>query len=405
MKPPNIRYIFIFVFLLLVTGAACGLSSLEDQATPEAIIEAEIVNSSSESSTSASSGSQQSAVVTALTNNAIAGSARQVVGSLDLQSRLIELYNMVNPSVVQILVYTSQTDSLPLGRGSGFVYDSEGRIVTNNHVVADGEVLEVVFADGTRSYAEVVGRDVDSDLAVIDAETIPTSANPVVLGDSDALLVGQLVIAIGNPFGEQGSMSLGIVSGLGRSLESQRILENNIGSYTLPEVIQTDAPINPGNSGGPLLNMDGEVIGVNSAIRTMTGVNSGVGFSIPVNAVHQIAPVLIDEGEFTYSYMGVSIQSLNLNLQDLYDLPQPVGAYVTGVTPNAPADQAGLISANRANRLGGDLIVAINDEPVLDTESLIAYLVFDTRVGETVELTVIRDGETIELPMTLGARP
>jgi 2-alkenal reductase len=343
--------------------------------------------------------------VTALTNNAIAGSARQAVGSLDLQSRLIELYNLVNPSVVQILVYTSQTDSLPLGSGSGFVFDSEGRIVTNNHVVADGEVLEVVFADGTRSYAEVVGRDLDSDLAVIDAETIPPSVKPVVLADSDALLVGQLVIAIGNPFGEQGSMSLGIVSGLGRSLESQRILENSIGTYTLPEVIQTDAPINPGNSGGPLLNMDGEVIGVNSAIRTTTGVNSGVGFSIPVNAVRQIAPVLIDEGEFTYSYMGVSIQSLNLNLQDLYDLPQAVGAYVTGVTPNAPADQAGLISANRATRLGGDLIIAINDEPVLDTESLIAYLVFDTHVGETVELTVIRDGETLGLPMTLGARP
>ena len=405
MKPLKARYIHIFMVLLLVTGAACGLSSLGDQSTAETTTETEDLTSLSESSSAPDPGSQQSTVVTALTNNAIADSARQAVGSLDLQSRLIELYNLVNPSVVQILVYTSQSDSSPLGSGSGFVFDSQGRIVTNNHVVADGEVFEVVFADGTRSYAEIVGRDVDSDLAVIDAETVPSSADPVVLGDSDALLVGQLVIAIGNPFGEQGSMSLGIVSGLGRSLQSQRILENSIGTYTLPEVIQTDAPINPGNSGGPLLNMEGEVIGVNSAIRTTTGVNSGVGFSIPVNAVNQIVPVLIDEGEFTYSYMGVAIQSLNLNLQDLYDLPQPVGAYVTGVTPNAPADQAGLIPANRADRRGGDLIVAINDEPVLDTESLIAYLVFDTRVGETVELTVIRDGETIELPMTLGARP
>ena len=198
---------------------------------------------------------------------------------------------------------------------------------------------------------------------------------------------------------------MGIISGLGRSLESQRILDNSIGTYSLPEVIQTDAPINPGNSGGPLLNMDAQVVGVNSAIRTTTGVNSGVGFSIPVNAVKQIIPVLIDEGEYSYSFMGVSIQSLNLNLQERYDLPQSFGAYVTGITPDAPADEAGLIAASRSDGRGGDLIVAINNHMVEDTEALIAYLVFESTVGQTVNLTVIRDGETINLPMTLGARP
>ena len=179
-----------------------------------------------------------------------------------------------------------------VGSGSGFVYSAEGYIVTNSHVVADADTFEVVFANGQRESADLIGADVDADLAVIKVDELPGGVEPLPLAEPGNLRVGQFVAAIGNPFGEQGSMSLGIVSGLDRSLRSQR--EGGVGSqYSLPEVIQTDAPINPGNSGGPLLNLKGEVVGVNAAIRTLTGTNSGVGFSIPVDAVRQIVPSLI----------------------------------------------------------------------------------------------------------------
>ncbi|MFN2222288.1 MAG: trypsin-like peptidase domain-containing protein [Chloroflexota bacterium] len=332
-------------------------------------------------------------------------SNQQDITALDLEQKLIDLYAQVNPAVVHILVYTGLDEFVPLGSGSGFVYSQDGYIVTNNHVVEEGREFEVVFFDGSRRRAEVIGADVDSDLAVIKVDSIPESARVISLGDSDQLRVGQLVIAIGNPFGEQGSMSMGIVSGLGRSLESQRQLDGSGGRYSLPQVIQTDAPINPGNSGGPLIDLDGQVVGINSAIRSTTGVNSGVGFSIPVNAVTRIIPKLIADGEYIYSYMGVQIQSLNLNTQDLFGLPQVQGAYVTGVTEGGPAADAGLIPADLNDGTGGDLIVAIDGEPILDTESLIAYLVFHTEVGQTIDLSVIRGGETISVPLTLGARP
>jgi S1-C subfamily serine protease len=327
------------------------------------------------------------------------------VSAQDLEDKLIDLYARVNPSVVHILVYTSQDEYVPLGSGSGFVYNEDGYIVTNNHVVEDGGEFEVVFFDGSRRRADVIGTDVDGDLAVIKVDSLPDSARVIELGDSDQLKVGQLVIAIGNPFGEQGSMSMGIVSGLGRSLESQRQLDTSGGRYSLPQVIQTDAPINPGNSGGPLINLDGQVVGINSAIRSTTGVNSGVGFSIPSNAVTRIVPKLITEGAYTYSYIGVQIQSLNLNTQELFGLTQVQGAYVTGVTEGGPAADAGLVPADLNDGTGGDLIVAIDGQPILDTESLIAYLVFHTEVGQTINLTVIRGGETVSVPLTLGARP
>jgi 2-alkenal reductase len=341
----------------------------------------------------------------ATAQNAPAASQELQAGVLELEQRLIDLYALVNPSVVHILVYTSRSDPLPLGSGSGFIFDSNGHIVTNNHVVEDGGEFEVVFSDGSRRRADVIGRDIDSDLAVIEVESLPGSYSPVTLGNSDDLRVGQLVIVLGNPFGEQGSMSLGIVSGLGRSLRSQREPDSVRGRYSLPEVVQTDAPINPGNSGGPLVNLNGEVVGVNSAILTATGVNSGVGFSIPVNAIRRIVPVLIEDGSYVYAYMGVQIQSLNLNLQERFELTQPTGAYVTSITGSGPAEDAGLIPASDFDGTGGDLIIAIDGSPVRDTEELIAYLVFHAIVGQTVDLTVIRDGDTIIVPLTLGERP
>jgi 2-alkenal reductase len=330
------------------------------------------------------------------------------LGGMDagLEATLVELYRKTNPAVVHIFVRND------LGRiegtGSGFVVDEDGHIITNNHVVQGADALEVAFANGERRQAETIGLDVDSDLAVIKVESLPPGVSPIPLGDSNAVAVGQFVVAIGNPFAEAGSMSIGIVSGLGRTLSSQRIAEGG-GFYSLPRVIQTDAAINPGNSGGPLLNLQGEVIGVNSAIRTDTGANSGVGFSIPVNAVRRITPALIAEGHYRYPFLGIRMTDLDLLLKDRLGLATTSGAYVTGVTEGGPAEKAGIIAGGVGDqgeaRSGGDLIIAINGTPVTGTDELISYLVFETEVGQTVTMTVIRNGSEIDIPLTLGERP
>ena len=326
--------------------------------------------------------------------------------STDLEETLIALYERVNPSVVHIFVLDEQ--SFLAGTGSGFVYDADGYIVTNNHVVAGSGGLEVVFIDGQRRNAEVIGTDVDSDLAVIKVDSLPEGVQPLPLGDSNSVRVGQFAVAIGNPFEEEGSLSLGIISGLGRSLTSDRIAEGG-GRYSLPQVIQTDAAINPGNSGGPLLNLAGEVIGVNSAIRTSTGTNSGVGFSIPVNAVHRVIPALISDGVYHYPYIGIRMTSIDLATQAELGLPQPTGIYVTDVTPDSPASAAGLRASGFNDTVGilpgGDFIIAVDGRPVAEPDDLISFLVFDAEVGQTINLTVIRDGEQIQVPLTLGERP
>jgi S1-C subfamily serine protease len=271
--------------------------------------------------------------------------------------------------------------------------------------VAAGRRYEVVFADGERLQATLVGADADSDLAVIKVDELPDGVEPLPLADADSIQVGQFAIAIGNPFGEQGSMSLGIISGLGRSLRSQRET-TALSSYSLPQVIQTDAPINPGNSGGPLLNLEGQVIGVNAAIASTTGTNSGVGFSIPVAAVKRIVPSLITDGEYVYPYMGASFDAeISLDEQAVYDVPQTQGAYLVSVTPGGPAAQAGLIAADPRTGEGGDLIIDIDDQPIDGFSDLNSYLVFHTQVGQTIEITVLRGDEPVVLPLTLGARP
>jgi 2-alkenal reductase len=320
------------------------------------------------------------------------------VAAKNVESALINIYQRANPAVVFILVP-------PVGSGSGFVIDEDGYIVTNNHVVENGREYEVLFSSGERRNADLVGQDIDSDLAVLQVDDLPTEVEPLVLGSSDSLVVGQLVAAIGNPFGEQGSMSLGIISGLGRSLQSERELEGG-SSYALPQVIQTDAPINPGNSGGPLLNLQAEVIGVNSAIASRTGTNSGVGFSIPVDAVRRIAPSLIESGSYDYPYIGAGFESdISLDEQKFYDLTQTQGAYLLNITEGSPADQAGLIAANVSTRRGGDLIIAIDGTPIEDFADLNSYLVFQTEVGQQINLTLLRGGERTELMLTLGSRP
>lgn len=320
------------------------------------------------------------------------------VATDDLQTSLIDVYQQANPAVVYVIVP-------PLGTGSGFVYSEEGHIITNNHVIAGGESYEIEFAGGEGLEAELVGADVDSDLAVLKVDELPAGIEPLPLAATDSLAVGQLVVAIGNPFGEQGSMSLGIISALDRSLPSQRDLGTG-SSYSLPEVIQTDAPINPGNSGGPLLNLKGEVVGVTSAIVSTTGTNSGVGYSIPVQAVRQIAPALIAEGEYVYPYMGAGFDDeVSLSEQSIYGLSQTQGSYVLNVVADSPADEAGLVAADPATGRGGDLLIAIDGHPVIDFGDLNSYLVFQTEVGQTVELTILRNGEEMVLPLTLAARP
>jgi 2-alkenal reductase len=326
--------------------------------------------------------------------------------TLPLQDMLTALYEKANPSVVYILVTRGSASlSLYVGSGSGFVYDSDGTIVTNYHVVDPGDRYEIVFWNGDRSRAALRGSDPDSDLAVLQVESLPAGSNPLPLADSSTFEVGQFVVAIGSPFGAQGSMSLGIVSALGRSLPSQRTTEAG-SSYSLPQVIQIDAPINPGNSGGPLLNLQGEVMGVNSAIATTTGTNSGVGFSIPVDVLKRVVPNLLEQGWVAYPYMGMAFDSeITLDDQEFYGIVQTRGAYVVSVTPGSPADIAGLIAANSQTLRGGDLVIAIDDRPIQDFAELNTYLVLETEVGQTIELTVLRGNETLVLPLTLGMRP
>jgi 2-alkenal reductase len=421
------RQIFVLVLVLLILLAACSRAADSNEVEPVATVDtskiADVVLAEIEARLAGQLGGQnenQAADLPPVDSDAIAESVLAEVEARlaqedepaptasplaaadmnigDLQEALVSLYQQANPAVVFILVP-------PLGSGSGFVLNNQGFIVTNNHVVDGGREYEVVFASGERRDADLIGRDEDSDLAVIQVNQLPAGVTPLSLGSSDELSVGQFVVAIGNPFGEQGSMSLGIVSGLGRSLQSQRELSGG-SSYSLPEVVQTDAPINPGNSGGPLLNLDGEVVGVNSAIRTVTGTNSGVGFAIPVDAVSRIVPSLIDGGAYDYPFLGAAFDSeISLDEQAVYDLPQTQGAYVLNVTEDGPADQAGLVSANESNGRGGDLIIEIDKQQINDFGDLNSYLVFNTTVGQTIEITVLRSGERVDLPLTLGSRP
>jgi S1-C subfamily serine protease len=389
----NHKYIYLILLVLLMTMACVVPSAVQPDGdagvNTEEIVETVLAQVELELA-------QQSEVAATMDAPApVTEVSWEVEG---LQETLTRLYQEVNPSVVYIIV--SSTSS-----GSGFVYGEDGYIVTNHHVATAGRSYEVIFASGERMEATLIGADADSDLAVIKVDELPDGVKPLPLADADGIQVGQFAVAIGNPFGEQGSMSLGIISGLGRSLRSQRETAT-ASTYSLPQVIQTDAPINPGNSGGPLLNLDGEVIGVNAAIASTTGTNSGVGFSIPVAAVKRVVPSLIEDGKYVYPYLGASFDAeITLDEQALYGVSQTLGAYVVSVTPGSPADNAGLIAANSRTGEGGDLVVEIDGYPINDFSDLNSYLVFHTQVGQTIEITVLRGGERVVLPLTLGARP
>ena len=326
---------------------------------------------------------------------------------LPFDTNLTELYTQLNPGVVNIQVFVNQGFG-GQGAGSGFILDEEGHIITNNHVVAQADEVTVIFYNGFEANAEVIGLDDDSDLAVLQVEELAEGAFPLVLGDSDQVQTGEWVVAIGNPFSLGGSITLGIVSAVGRSIPS------GITPFAIPQAIQTDAAINPGNSGGPLLNLHGEVIGVNVQILTSgtTIANSGVGFAVPVNVVRRVVPVLIDQGGYEWPWLGVNQPaSVNLLLVQANDLPTQQGVYIHEVVPGGPADQAGLEGSTGSKSVnglpiptGGDVILEVDGRPLASLDELLSEIAF-RNPGDDMEFTILRDGDEQQLTVTLEARP
>jgi S1-C subfamily serine protease len=331
-----------------------------------------------------------------------------------LEAQVEAVYDQAGTAVVNITSVTYAYDFFfnPVpqeGSGSGFVYDSQGHIVTNYHVIEDAEELSVTLADGRTYSAEVVGEDPTNDLAVIriDAEDLP---EPVPLGDSDVLRVGQFVVAIGNPFGLERTLTAGVISSLGRVIRGP---DNRF----IGEVIQTDAAINPGNSGGPLLDLRGRVIGVNSQIVSPSQANAGVGFAVPSNTVRRVVPELIARGRYPHPWLGIEPISLTAERARAFrqagmEGMVEHGVLVLQVVPGGPAEEAGIRGGSRLVQigryrvpLGGDIITAINGEPIDDYQDLTVYLETETQVEDTVDVTVIRDGEEQTLEVTLEERP
>ena len=312
------------------------------------------------------------------------------------------IYDQASPSVVAISVSNEQGN----GAGSGFVIDIDGHIVTNAHVVDAAEEIIVNFLDGTITRAELIGIDLASDLAVIQVDIPADQLNPIAFANSDDLVVGQTVLAIGSPFGQRWTLTSGIVSALDRTI--QGLTEFSVGG-----VIQTDTSINPGNSGGPLLNLNGEVVGVNSQIISQTRSSAGIGFAIPANLTQRVAQYLIDDGEMSYSYIGISGGDVTLGIMELLELPNNFrGVVVNQVVADGPAARSNLQQIAETRTADGeligvqlDIITAIDGTPIYGMNDLITYLARNTRPDQTVNLTVLRNGtEEIQLPLTLGSR-
>ncbi len=337
----------------------------------------------------------------------------QVLEYTEGEDALVDLYKNVNPGVVSILVYTS---SGGIGQGSGFVYDLDGHIITNYHVIENATEIEVTFPEGTRTHGEVIGTDMDSDIAVVKVDVAEDVLHPLTLGSSSALEVGQFVIAIGNPFGFSGTMTTGVISALGRVLDSIRSSESG-SAYGAGDTIQTDAAINPGNSGGPLLNLNGEVIGINRAIYDETSSafesasNSGIGFAVPIDMVKKVVPTLISEGSYDYPYLGISsLDGLTMDeIEAMGFDANAQGVFVLEVTANGPADNAGIRAGTRTTKYqglyaGGDLIVAVDGVTVKNYNQLLTYLFMNKAPGDTMVITVLRNGSEKELTVTLDSR-
>ncbi|MRS02627.1 PDZ domain-containing protein [bacterium] len=369
--------------------------------------------------------------------------ANPVIGSLSsYQAALEEIYTKVNPSVVNIQVIekaqvasntttenpfanipgfefyfgspstpNQQSPSQPTqALGSGFVWNKDGYIVTNNHVVANADKIQVTFSDGTIANAKLVGTDVNSDLAIIQLEDYTGTLYPITSSESTNVKVGQVAIAIGNPYGLENTMTVGIVSAVGRSLPTDQTAAT---SYTIPDIIQTDAPINPGNSGGVLVNDQGHLIGVTAAIESSTGANAGIGFAIPSSTVNKVIPALIKDGKYEHAYLGLTGTTLTPDLAEAMDLDaNQRGVLVIAVANDGPADKAGLMGSSKTvtlngivTQVGGDIITAIDGKQLNAMDDLISYLASHTEVGQSVKLTILRNGSEKTLDATVLARP
>ena len=315
---------------------------------------------------------------------------------------LIDIFEKSEESVVQVNVLRGESEG---GMGSGFVYSEDGYVITNHHVVKDAQKVTVTFLDGEAYIGDVIGRDQDLDIAVVKVSPSNTYLQPIKIGDSSKLKVGERIAAIGNPFGLSGSMTSGIVSQIGRLLPQES-------GYSIPDVIQTDAAINPGNSGGPLINMKGEVVGINTAIQSATGEFSGIGFAVPSNTVKKVVPVLIEKGEFRHPWMGISGTDVDPELAEVRELKSSKGFLVVSVIEGSPAEQAGLIGVTETKEingrefaLDGDIILLIDGKTVRKISDILVHLQREKSIGDEMILSVNRNGEMLELTMVLEERP
>jgi 2-alkenal reductase len=393
MKRRNLRILFV-LGLLALSSVACNLSGLVDVLpTTEPV----------ESPVEAEAPVETPTPIVIILTPTPRPAAPQVAVQGDIEEQLVvDVYARVSPAVVCI------TDENQFGEciGSGFFIDREGYLVTNNHVAEAAPTPLVTLADDRTVPAEVIGADPGSDLAVLKVDVSDEELPYVELGDSSALRVGQRAIAIGNPFGLERTVTTGVISSLGRTLV------RDDSAFLIAQVIQTDAAINPGNSGGPLLDSSGRVIGVNTAIRSSSGVNAGVGFAVPVDIVKRVIPELKAEGYYRHTWLGVSGKSISPEMVAAMELPVSRGAIIFQVEDGGPAEKAGLRGGSRqvvvagiTMLAGGDIVVAIDGNEVRRFDDLINYLATSTGVGDTVALTIYRNGVEEEIRVTLEERP
>jgi 2-alkenal reductase len=378
----NTRMILSVCLFFALVSLACGLSipqAISTQPTPVVqVVQAKPTSSQSE--------------VTVVANE---------------DQLLVDMYSHLNPSVVNIAVFVKQNGTPQLyAQASGFIYDDQGHIITNAHVVQGIDTVQVIFSDGLIHDATIDAQDLFSDLAVLKVD-LPAGVTPIPMGTMDGVEVGQTVVAIGNPFGFEGTLTKGIISALGRTIPSQT-------TYSIPQAIQTDAAINPGNSGGPLLNLKGEVIGVVDQIETSgtSAGNLGVGFAIPISIVRRVVPALVNTGHYDWPWLGVGGYTVDPALVKAMSLPVEQGVYVSTVSDSSPAKAAGLQGTTNSItqdglsvEVGGDVITAVDGQPVKTFDDMLVYLSLQTSPGQQITLTILRAGKHQDVKLNLGTRP
>ncbi len=431
MKTKTFSLASLVLITAMLLSACSGIAALSQSNNPIGSIAQAASSTTAPTASSKTSSSSSSSSSTSTSSS----SAASVVVPSDFltayQNTLESIYSAVSPSVVNISVMVpstsgniqnfpgfgnnnnNQSQQLTPALGSGFFWDTNGNIVTNDHVVAGATNIEVTFADGTTVPGTVVGQDPYSDLAVVKVNAPASEIHPVTVADSTQLKVGEIAIAIGNPYGFNLSMSVGTISGLGRQLPTNTTDQTSGATYSIPDVIQTDASINPGNSGGVLVNIQGQVVGVTSAIESNSGSSSGVGFAIPSQIVSQVVPSLISSGTYQHPYLGISGTDVTPDIAQAMNLPTTSrGALVIEVTPGGPAANAGIQGSNNTVTIngsqvtvGGDIIQTINGQTINSMSDLIAYLAINSQVGQSVTLGVLRNGQSQNIKVTLGSRP